>query len=427
MSVHILHVPFGYFPDVRGGTEVYVKQLVSELAQLKCTSTIAAPGDRRETYHHEGTPVHRFTGQPQNDVEPASGIVSSARQFADIIEQTKPDVVHLHAKSPAVSVRIVELCNQAGIPVVSTYHTPTASCNRGDLILFGREPCDGFLDATRCSGCVLQSLGTGEVVGQLLARLPTTLTQTSARIFTGKVRTMLLQPGLTDTRLESTRKFWESSDRILALSLWTRDLLIRNGVNKAKLVHIPHGIPRVSASPRIQSTTPPFQFAYFGRLSSEKGLGIVFEALKRLKEKQIVLDIYGIPDGGFPNQKSLDRLIADNKVNIMTPVPVEDVGTTMLKYSAVVIPSQWFETGPLVALEAIANDVPVLGSDLGGIAEMAARYGGVQLIKDYRNPEAWQEALSQPLCPAPRTNDSVNTSADVARSHLDVYASVLRP
>jgi glycosyltransferase involved in cell wall biosynthesis len=35
----------------------------------------------------------------------------------------------------------------------------------------------------------------------------------------------------------------------------------------------------------------------------------------------------------------------------------------------IVLPSRWFETGPLTLLEAWDCGVPVLGTDLGGIAE----------------------------------------------------------
>ena len=43
---------------------------------------------------------------------------------------------------------------------------------------------------------------------------------------------------------------------------------------------------------------------------------------------------------------------------------------TIGKYDALLVPSVCLETGPLVVLEAFAAGVPVIGSRLGGIAEM---------------------------------------------------------
>ena len=48
----------------------------------------------------------------------------------------------------------------------------------------------------------------------------------------------------------------------------------------------------------------------------------------------------------------------------------EQVVETIRKYDALVVPSVCLETGPLVVLEAFAAGVPVIGSRLGGIAEM---------------------------------------------------------
>jgi hypothetical protein len=38
LQLKVLHVPFGYFPDVCGGTEVYVAGLVRELGPLGMAS-----------------------------------------------------------------------------------------------------------------------------------------------------------------------------------------------------------------------------------------------------------------------------------------------------------------------------------------------------------------------------------------------------
>jgi glycosyltransferase involved in cell wall biosynthesis len=42
----------------------------------------------------------------------------------------------------------------------------------------------------------------------------------------------------------------------------------------------------------------------------------------------------------------------------------------MRAHDVLAVPSLWLETGPLVAMEALALGVPVLGSRLGGIAEL---------------------------------------------------------
>src|SRR5262249_62241439 len=60
----------------------------------------------------------------------------------------------------------------------------------------------------------------------------------------------------------------------------------------------------------------------------------------------------------------------DSRLSLHTAVAPNEVVGVMAEYDLVAIPSRWLETGPLVVLEAFAARVPVLGADLGGIAEL---------------------------------------------------------
>jgi glycosyltransferase involved in cell wall biosynthesis len=58
------------------------------------------------------------------------------------------------------------------------------------------------------------------------------------------------------------------------------------------------------------------------------------------------------------------------------------------------VPSTWLETGPLVVLEAFAAGVPVLGSDLGGIAEWVIDGVNGLLFKP-ADPSAWADGMTR--------------------------------
>jgi Glycosyltransferase len=61
----------------------------------------------------------------------------------------------------------------------------------------------------------------------------------------------------------------------------------------------------------------------------------------------------------------------------------------------VVVPSQWMETGPLVVLEAFAAGVPVIGSNLGGIADKVQHGHNGLLVSPWDSEHAWSDALAQ--------------------------------
>ena len=60
----------------------------------------------------------------------------------------------------------------------------------------------------------------------------------------------------------------------------------------------------------------------------------------------------------------------DGRIEFHPPVRNTEIVSTLRNYDLLAVPSQWLETGPLVVLEAFAAGIPVLGSNLGGIAEL---------------------------------------------------------
>ncbi|MDP9171853.1 MAG: glycosyl transferase group 1, partial [Acidobacteriota bacterium] len=62
--MRILHVPYSYYPDPAGGTEIYVNALAKWQRSFDCESAVAAPATLASRYEHEGIPVWRFAMSP---------------------------------------------------------------------------------------------------------------------------------------------------------------------------------------------------------------------------------------------------------------------------------------------------------------------------------------------------------------------------
>ena len=131
--MRILHVPYSFAPDPPGGTEIYVESLAACQRAMGWEAAVAAPGRESAKYEHAGIPVWRFATCPQLSLRELYGEGDSvaAEGFARIVDAYRPDVIHLHAMTSAVSVRLTDHAACRGIPVVFNYHTPTVSCPRG--------------------------------------------------------------------------------------------------------------------------------------------------------------------------------------------------------------------------------------------------------------------------------------------------------
>ena len=109
-----------------------------------------------------GLRSHRFATDPRPRLELAYGVCGRnrcRRLSRRLMHKLRPRIVHLHARTSAVSGRLVDAAHAAGASVIFTYHSPTVSCARGTMMLFGEQPCDGVVEARRCTTLRSEALG----------------------------------------------------------------------------------------------------------------------------------------------------------------------------------------------------------------------------------------------------------------------------
>jgi glycosyltransferase involved in cell wall biosynthesis len=91
--------------------------------------------------------------------------------------------------------------------------------------------------------------------------------------------------------------------------------------------------------------------------------------------------------------RELKHLAAvDRRIVFHEPVGNERVTEVLRDCDVLAVPSRLLETGPLVVLEAFVAGLPVLGSNLGGVAELV-RHEGDGLLVEPDSVEAWREGL----------------------------------
>jgi len=435
--VQVLHVPYTYFPDAAGGTEVYVRALAARLGERGYASAIAAPGTSTERYICDGMMVYRFETDRRPRLELAYGAPDdlAAAGFRAILQQAAPQIVHLHARTAAVSEALVDAARGCGARVVFTYHTPTVSCARGAMMLFGKTPCDGRIQPGRCVACTLQGLGVPEPAARLAGAATATLgPRLAARAARLPLPNAARIPLLVAAGGGGFASFMHKIDRVVAVCDWVRDVLIRNGVPAASITVSRQGVPRgrASAQPCGQSRDGgPLRIAYLGRIDPAKGLDLLVRALALIPEARVRVDLYAVRQGESAYADRLtEQVRADDRLRLQAPVPPDTVVQVMARYDLIAVPSRWLETGPLVVHEAFAAGVPVLGARLGGIAELV-RDGVDGMLVAPDDPAAWAGAIERlagepALLAAMRANSPVpRTMDDAADDMAGLYAELL--
>jgi len=177
-------------------------------------------------------------------------------------------------------------------------------------------------------------------------------------------------------RINAFRALMLESSHVITLCNWTRELLLRNGVPAHKVTMSRHGLGTdcgASATPRRSQLTNVLRLAFLGRLDPEKGLHLVIAAFRQAPTLPATLDVYGVIQTTDSRQyvQALAKTVAgDSRITFHQSIPPNEVISRLSGYDALVAPSLWLETGPLVVLEAFAAGLPVIGSRLGGLAEL---------------------------------------------------------
>jgi len=404
--VKVLHIPFTYFPDVPGGTEVYVASLARELALRGTDSVIAAPTTVKgnSVYAVDGIRVHRLsmlTDELPLPVLYGAGDTQMRASVMKVIGSERPDVVHFHSYTPRINGAVAQAVRASGTAVVVTYHTPSVTCQRGTLLRFDSIACDGRMMVGRCTACVLQQNGVPRPAADLCARVPNAIGRAiRSRGLRGGVWTALQMTELLRIRHDDARAYLDAADIVVAVAEWVRTLLIANGLDSEKVILCRQGASAVLANrehdaPIGEDEDRPLRAVIVARLDAMKGIHLPLAALEGRPDLRISLDIYGSVQAEDEYVAAVRRQVGtDARVRLLPPVPPQNVVKVISAYDLMLVPSQVLETGPLVVLEAKAAGVPVIGTDLGGIAELVHDDIDGQLV-ELGSAAAWERVLER--------------------------------
>jgi glycosyltransferase involved in cell wall biosynthesis len=385
-----------------GGTEIYVETLAHKLTGYGIESVVVAPSNDSTTYKYNELRVRRFrsvaAGKDMLQQIYGGGDPEAAKAFAKILDEEQPDVVHIHAFTRAVSVLLVRAAKQRGLPVIFTYHTPAVSCLRGNLMLWGTRMCDGVLDVHRCTRCSLHAKGVPRwatnVVGWLPPRFARVLEKANLR---GGLWTALRLPALVSKQLAAFHSVMREVDNIVVLSDWSRAVLIRNGVPEQKITQVQHWLRDADDEMRetslVDVAQTPLRVAFLGRAVKDKGADTLVKAVLSAPKLDIQIDLYGVTqDTTNERYWAMLRALAaqDRRIKMQPSVANEKVMHLLKGYHLTAVPSRGVENRPLVVLESLAAGTPVIGSRLGGIAELV-RHNENGLLVDPEDKNTWAD------------------------------------
>jgi glycosyltransferase involved in cell wall biosynthesis len=159
---------------------------------------------------------------------------------------------------------------------------------------------------------------------------------------------------------------------IICVAEHIREALLARNFPAAKLKVIRYGIEPEAESGSQRPAERPY-LLFVGRFVEKKGIGHLLDAMRALERQGIAVDLVLVGDG--PMAEVLNRQAAGlTRVRFAGWLPNQEVRRLMRGALAICVPSVAAPTGdseglPNVVLEAMACAVPVIGSNIAGIAE----------------------------------------------------------
>ncbi len=329
----------------------------------------------------------------------------AARNLDRLLRETRPDVAHLHNIYHHLSPSLLPVLRRHRIPVVMTLHDLRLLCPAIHML---RD--DGICE--RCRGGRLWEAVRGRCVkGSLAASALAAL----------------------ETAHQRTRRLYETTvARFLCPSAFYARKYAEWGYPAERLTHLPNFVDLETWRPA--AAPPDDAYLYFGRVSREKGLVTLLRA-HALWEARARDSLEPPPPelrlaGSGPLDDRLRALAADlapARIRFLGPLTPEALREEIGRARFAVLPSEWYENGPLSQLEALAAGVPVVGADIGGIPECLAD-GRDGVLFPPGDVEALAGALARADALPPAAREAARARAETHHDrgrHMEILAGIL--
>jgi glycosyltransferase involved in cell wall biosynthesis/O-antigen/teichoic acid export membrane protein len=264
----------------------------------------------------------------------------SARDIAPVLEEFRPDVVHVHNLFPLLSPAVLTACQRHGIPSVVTLHNYRLICPAGTL----------FRDGAACRDCVglkvpLPGVRHGCYRGSAAATIPIA-TATAAQ-----------------------RPIWRTAPSAY---------VFLSDAQRREMESMELPLDRCFVKPNLVLPVPARDEAeplvvYTGRFTEAKGVRVLMQAWDRLLERRPTTALRLAFAGSGPLEETLRSWARSRpSVDVVGLLDREACTALVRRARAAVVPSEWPEPFGLVVPEAMAAGVAPIATAHGSFVDMIA-------------------------------------------------------
>ncbi|MBN9391127.1 MAG: glycosyltransferase family 4 protein [Chloroflexi bacterium] len=300
--------------------------------------------------------------------------------LAGFLEEFRPDIMLVNA-CYLFGVGVLRAARQLGIPTVVYLHDFWFLCQRITLMRPDGTLCSGNVNAETCAACISQDKRAHLWADRLsLGQASRTLAAGSKAGFEPFTDLLGGRQKIETLKLRRQRllRALEEADQVIAPSLYLKKVFEENGFPKDKILYSRYSQDEnrlaalVAARERRLTTSPGnLRVGFLGQTKPHKGVHLLVKAFRKINAEGARLSIHGRFDETDKYHRHLKKLAgSDERIKFAGPYHREQLPEILENLDVVVVPSVWLENSPLVIMEAQAAGLPVITTNLGGMAEM---------------------------------------------------------
>jgi len=346
-----------FFPFDKGGSQWSTYYLAKQLVEKGHDITILTPnfGSKefeivhgikilrypfyKKTKNFEYVPGHFFFTNPLF-------MIWSAFFLFFYIKKEKPQIIHIQGKYSIPPVWFANLF--LGLPIITTIRDYLVICNYGICLMKKSKSCSLIEYYTSdFKSYYEQYVLNRNVVSYLINILMS---------IWGRISTKLL-------------KSFSKGLRVIVLSEIQKEIFLENGFKKVDVIYNSFEFSNKGASKKENIIT------YAGRLTPGKGVNLILDTIPYLLKLHPAFTLIFAGDG-FLRKKLVTLSRKYKQIKILGNIAHGELIRLMAKSKIVLSPSIWPEPFGRIALEAIANNTPVvIGIRSGLLQEIVPRFG----------------------------------------------------
>lgn len=282
--------------------------------------------------------------------------------FVKVLSEFQPDIVHLQHLLYA-SMNFPAILQALGIPVVQTLHDYYLICPCVNLMDYQLRICDK-VRPIHCFVSILSNVLNGFRPSAVRSYSKKDLVRKIAKNYRYYAR--LFQHTVWERKRFVKRYVFRNVDLFISPSECLRERFIGYGLCPGKIIHSDNGLNYdvvETCQHRERKNEEPMTFGYMGGHQVEKGVPLLISAFNGINNARLF--IYG-----RGKEAEYRKMIKNSNIFLKGWVEDRQKAEAFGQLDVLIVPSLCYENSPLTIHEAFMFKIPVLTSNIGGMAEL---------------------------------------------------------